>query len=180
MNPIPTTALPGLVVYSSKTGNTRYLAEGVCAALGGAAELARVEDEPSPDGRPWLALAFWVDRGTADAKTLAYLNGLSGRRICLLGTIGAYPDSAHAVDVRRRTTALAAERNQVLGVFLCQGRIDPKLVEAFKKLPPDHPHAMNDERRKRHADAASHPNEDDVAAAAAALRAMLGQGNGRA
>jgi len=111
MNPMPTNALPGLVVYSSKTGNTRYLAEGVCASLEGAAELARVEDTPSPDGRPWLALAFWVDRGTADAKTLAYLAGLSSRRICLLGTIGAYPDSAHADDVRRRVSGLSAERN---------------------------------------------------------------------
>jgi hypothetical protein len=62
----------GLIVYSSKTGNTRKLAEGIrgglAEALGaerGAAALriAAVEENPDPSGAGWILAGFWADRG---------------------------------------------------------------------------------------------------------------------
>jgi flavodoxin len=165
----------GLIVYSSKTGNTRKLAEGIFRGLSGAGELrlAAVEENPDPAGADWILIGFWADRGWGDQKTLDYLRSLEGRRIGFFGTLGAYPDSAHAQDIRQRIQEAGAEKNMVLGCFLCQGKIDPALTEKFKNLPPDNPHAMNEERLKRHAEAAKHPDEADIAAAAAACRSMI-------
>jgi flavodoxin len=169
----------GLIVYSSKTGNTRKLAEGICRglteALGtGAARIAAVEDEPDPAGARWVLVGFWADRGNADPKALRYLKSLEGRRVGLFGTMGAYPDSDHAGDIRKKVEGEAAEKNTVLGCFLCQGKIDPALTEQFKALPADNPHAMTEERMQRHLEAAKHPDEKDITAGVAACLAMIG------
>jgi flavodoxin len=173
----------GLIVYSSKTGNTRKVAEGIHRELsedwGAGTErppvlrIAAVEENPDPAEADWILLGFWADRGTADSKSLQYLKTLEGRVIGLFGTLGAYPDSQHAKDVSKKTQELAAEKNTVLGCFLCQGKIDPALTERFKNLPADNPHAMTEERMKRHLEAAKHPNEQDLRAAVEACRSML-------
>ena len=167
----------GLVVYSSKTGNTRLLAEGIqkglADALGREPRIAAVEEAPDPAGADWILLGFWADRGNADHKALQYLESLEGRKIGLFGTLGAYPDSDHAQDIRQKVQARAAEKNTVLGCFLCQGKIDPALTEQFKTFPAGHPHAMTPERMKRHEEAAKHPDEQDIQAAVAACLSML-------
>lgn len=177
----------GLIVYSTRTGNTEKVARGVYEALVAsrgaessaaaghewAVEIAAVADAPDPASYAWIILAFWVNRGTADDDTLAYLQRIEGRRVGFLATLGAYPDSRHAADVAERVGALIGEKNQLIGCFLCQGKVDPRLTEKFKSLPPDHPHAMTPERAKRHRDAASHPDAADIANAVAACRDML-------
>jgi flavodoxin len=168
----------GLIVYSSKTGNTKKLAEGireglVAALAGEEIRLAAVEENPDSAGVSWVLLGFWADRGSADQKALQYLKSLEGRRLGLFGTLGAYPDSAHARDISQEVKDLASEKNTVLGCFLCQGKIDPALTGRVKSLPPDNPHAMTEERMKRHLEAAKHPDENDIKAAVSACLAMV-------
>jgi flavodoxin len=166
----------GLIVYSSRTGNTKKVAEGIRLGLEaalGKTRIAAVEDSPDPAGADWVLVGFWADRGNADRKALDYIKSLEGHKVGLFGTMGAYPDSKHAGDISRTVQAVAAEKNTVLGCFLCQGKIDPALTEQFKSLPPDNPHAMNEERMKLHLEAAKHPDEKDIEAAAAYCVSML-------
>jgi flavodoxin len=173
----------GLIVYSSKTGNTRKLAEGIGKGLTAALDaepdralhlrIAAVEENPDPAGVDWLLIGFWADRGNADSQSIQYIKSLEGRRIGLFGTLGAYPDSDHARDIGEKAWNLAAEKNTVLGCFLCQGKIDPALTERFKNLPASSPHAMTEERMKRHLEAAKHPDENDIQAATAACLSMI-------
>jgi flavodoxin len=167
----------GLIVYSSKTGNTRKLAEGIqkglAEALGAEPRIAAVEENPDPAGAGWILVGFWADKGKADQKASQYLESLEGCRVGLFGTLGADPTSEHARNTARSAQDLAAEKNTVLGYFLCQGKIDPALTEAFKKLPADNPHAMTEERMARHREAAKHPDEKDIKDAAAACLAMV-------
>jgi flavodoxin len=166
----------GLIVYSSKTGNTRKLAEGIHRGLTealGAVRIAAVEENPDPAGADWLLVGFWADQGNADQKALNYLKSLEGHRIGLFGTLGAYPDSDHARDIRKGVQDLVGEKNTVLGCFLCQGKIDPALTERFKRLPADNPHAMTPERMERHLEAAKHPDEKDLEAAVTACLSMV-------
>jgi flavodoxin len=167
-----------LIVYSSKTGNTRAVAEGIARGLGEGARCALLPIEDAPTMAPEdtsgvILLGFWVDRGTADAKSLAYIQTLAGRKVGLFGTLGVEPDSEHARQVGEALTALVAAKNTCLGCVLCQGKIDPALTEQFKALPPNHPHAMNETRMKRHLEAANHPNQADIERVLAACKAML-------
>lgn len=153
------------IVYSSLTGNTQKVAAAIQEVFGPEGELFPIDQAPDARGYDLVAVGFWVDRGTADAKAQAYLKSLHHSRVALFATLGAYPDSAHAADSMKRAAELLAEDNQLVGTFICQGKIAPRLLEQFKTLPADHPHAINPERQARHAVAAKHPDEKDLLAA---------------
>lgn len=156
-----------LIVYSSLTGNTKKVAEAVKEVFGQEAKILSVEESPSADGYDLIAVGFWVDRGTADKKAQAFLTGLRDKKVALFATLGAYPDSEHARESMANAASLLDNSNQWVGSFICQGKIDPKLVEQFKKLPEGHPHSITPERSARHREAAKHPDETDLANAKA-------------
>ena len=151
-----------LLVYSSKTGNTRKLAEAIGEIMPAGADFYPIEEAPLPDSYDFIVLGFWVDRGTADQKTLAYIEKIEDKAVAFFATLGAYPDSEHAKNVVERVTGLLGAKNRVLDHFICQGKIDPGLTEKFKELPPEHPHAMTPERMARHQEASKHPNQQDL------------------
>lgn len=92
-----------------------------------------------------------------------YLKEIKGKKLAFFGTLGAYPDSEHAKECMRKAEDMALG-NEVCGHFICQGRIDPKLLEMMAKMP-NNPHPMTEERRARIEEAKKHPNEDDFHAA---------------
>ncbi len=156
-----------LIIYSSKTGNTRRVAEALHAAFPDRFDILSIDDSPETIETEELILGFWVDKGEADKKTLTLLNRLEGRKIAFLGTLGAAPESDHARKVIESMKKAAEKNNEFLGCFLCRGKIDPKLTKMFEKMPANHPHAMDEARRQRHEEAAKHPNEEDFSNARA-------------
>lgn len=158
-----------ICVYSSKTGNTRMVAEAVHEVMPEGTQLVAVESAPEPGDFDFLALGFWVDKGTADSKMLRYMEGIKDKKVGLFGTLGAYPDSDHAREVVKNVTA-RLEKNEVVGSFLCQGKIDPKLLKAMSNIPG---HEMTEERRARIEEASKHPNDEDLADARRAFAAII-------
>ena len=155
-----------LVVYSSMTGNTKKVAEAIARAVSGSV-LLPVEAGPSPDGFDLVAAGYWVDKGMPDAKSRAWLEKAKGCRMALFGTLGAWPDSDHAKECMRRAAELveSPERgNAVCGSWICQGRVDPHVIETMQKMAPN-VHPMTPERRARLEEAAKHPDDNDLASA---------------
>src|SRR5699024_6453147 len=107
-------------------------------------------ENTAPNNFDLIIVGFWVDKGTADEKAKKYMEKLKGKKVGVFGTLGAYPDSDHAKKTMMRVRELLERENEVVAEFLCQGKVDPKLIEKFKDLPPDHPHGMTEERKKRH------------------------------
>ena len=62
-----------LIVYSSRTGNTRQVAEALYAAAPDGSTISKVETAPAADGYDVIFVGYWMDRGTADEKSKAYL-----------------------------------------------------------------------------------------------------------
>lgn len=151
-----------LVVYSSLTGNTQKVAEAVAEALPGC-ELHPVESAPAPDDFDMVAVGYWVDKGMPDARAQAYMRSVRNKKVALFGTLGAWPDSEHAKDCVSRSEAVVGAPelgNTVLGSFICQGRVDPKVVAAMQKMAGD-VHPMTPERKARLEEAARHPDGED-------------------
>ncbi|MHC1752706.1 flavodoxin family protein [Humidesulfovibrio sp.] len=167
-----------LLVYSSRTGNTRMLAQAICAALPEWAELHPVESAPSPEGFDFVALGFWVDKGRPDDKALEYMAKVQGQRVGFFGTMGASPESEHGHGVLQAARdALAG--NEILCEHLCLGRIDPAITAAMSAH-----HPMTPERKARIDTASTHPDEADCLAATAVFAEALaklsaGAGQGR-
>ncbi len=148
-----------LICYSSKTGNTRKIAEAIQQAVPYAA-IHPVESAPEPSRFDLVFMGFWVDKGTADPNAKNYMSSLKTQKVALFATLGAYPDSQHAQDSLDNAATLIPDCN-IVARFICQGAIDPKLTDWMRTLPAEHPHAPNEERIQRWADAASHPDAED-------------------
>ena len=167
-----------LVAYSSLTGNTKKVAQAVADALGDAADLKPVAEAGDAAGYDKVIAGFWVDKSTADKAAADFLAQLHGKQVAIFATMGAYPEPPYRDKCLDAAAALVPVDNKVLAAgFACMGKIDPKLIEMFKKLPANHPHAMTPEREARHKEAAKHPDEADLAAAAAFARSVLAEFN---
>ena len=126
--------MKSLVVYSSLTGNTKMVAEAIVEALGENAVLAAVEENPTVESYDLVAVGFWVDRGTADRKSADYLGTIKNKRVALFATLGADPHSDHAKKSLENAAALLDASNEVVGQFICQGKVDPKLIKKMEKM----------------------------------------------
>ena len=164
-----------LVVYSSLSGNTKKVAEAVSQVLPGC-DLIPVEDASADmEAYDLIAVGWWAAKGAPDAKTREWLKGVRNRRLAFFGTLGALPDSAHAKDCMASAEALAMEPargNTVLGSWMCQGRIDPKVIDVMRKLAlPIHQDLLK--HPERFEEAAKHPDENDCRSAQEFFRGIL-------
>ena len=151
-----------LITYSSKTGNTKKVAEAVKAGIP-TAELIPVSEVQNTENYDLIIIGGWIDRANFDAAALKFVQSVKNKNVAYFFTLGAYPDSDHAKDcVKNIEKSLIENSNKILGKFFCQGAVDPKLISFIEKLPADHIMAVNEERRKRWKDASTHPDNNDL------------------
>lgn len=149
-----------LITYSSLTGNTKK----VCEAVGKAFTNVEIKDIKEVTNLDYdlIVVGTWIDKGTADTKAMKFIETLKEKKVAFIFTLGAYPDSQHAMDCIEKITKLFTDnRNEVVGHYHCQGAIDPRLIEMMKtKFGKPSP-----ERIKRWEDASKHPDENDLESA---------------
>ena len=93
---------------------------------------------------------------------------LKNKHVALFATLGADPRSPHAAESLEKAAQLLPEGKKPAGKFICQGAVDPKVIEMmYKMFPKGHVHGQSAERDALHAEAAKHPDEADLTAAAA-------------
>lgn len=154
-----------LVVYSSLTGNTKMIAQAIHEIMPTDCLLVPVAQAPEPDNYDLIALGFWVDKGAPDKAMLDYMSKVHGKLVGLFGTLGAYPDSEHAQDTIKKAEENLIG-NTIIDTFMCQGKIDPKILEMMAKIPEAaQAHPMTAERETRIEEAKKHPNTEDCQAA---------------
>lgn len=164
------------VLYSSRTGNTRRVAEAIASALPAGTPLLDLTKPlpPDLDDCDCVFLGFWVDKGTADEASRKVLQQLSARNVALFATLGADPHSEHAQKALERAAALLPAGVTPLAAFICQGKVDPRLIEAmYKMFPASNLHGRNPESEARHKAASTHPDARDLQNAVAFAQAVL-------
>jgi flavodoxin len=163
-----------LVTYSSLTGNTQKLAEGIYEGITAESKeikpIKEVEDISDVDV---VLVGYWVDKGGPNEEAKVFLEKIEGKKVGLFATLGFWSDSEHGWKSLINGENIVKEKNQVLAKYICQGKLSDKIISMFEKLPEDHPHAINDEKRKRYAIAKNHPSEADIAHGAELFRERL-------
>lgn len=167
-----------LVAYSTKTGNTKKVAEAINEVIDGS-EIKNIDDINNLD-YDLVIVGAWIDKGTANKEAIDFIEKLENKKVAFFFTLGAYPDSDHAKDcVKRIEELFIKNNNELIGHYLCQGAVDPKLIEFMKKqFPVDHPHGPNPERIKRWTDASTHPNLEDLENAKSKFKSIIEGING--
>jgi flavodoxin len=153
--------MKSMLVYSSRTGNTKKVAESLRAVMPAEADFYSVEQAPDPGGHDLLILGFWIDKGRPDKLMRDYFQRVHGRQVVFFFTLGDYPEGSPAARVAADTQNLLKENNnQVLGYFPCQGKVNPDFLEGLKRTHPSgHPPALI---KARVEEAAKHPNDDEL------------------
>ncbi len=151
-----------LIAYSSRTGNTKIVCD---AAYDEIKEIADVDymtvNEVSDVSKyDLVVVGFWVDKGTANKEAKKFIQKIRNKRVALLATLGASPDSEHGHKCRKYVKDLVDESNEYLGLVLARGKVDPKLTKAIKFLP------LGKEIRRQMYEASINsrePNEEELA-----------------
>ncbi|MDO5713602.1 MAG: flavodoxin family protein [Tissierellia bacterium] len=127
--------MKGIVLYSSKTGNTEKMAKSIYDAIKdlGDISLEKINGQMNLEGYDFALIGSWIDKGTLEKSTLTLVHKVKGKKIGLFGTLGAQPESKHGQDVYHTLESLLEEES--LGVYLCPGLVDPKLKENLKRIP---------------------------------------------
>ncbi len=180
------------VFVSSVTGNTKKLSDALIPCLQSMGYTPRVTDtsqalhtsqtpdttqspdeEKNTDADKPVILCFWCRKAGLDDLSLRLVRNLSGRKIAAFGTMGSYPDSPYGNQVRENVSRAICEKNHLLGLYLCRGKIDEKRTSKRRSLPTDHPHYLNDEAYKRHLSSRTHPDEEDLEQAVEFIKRSL-------
>ncbi|MDO5713270.1 MAG: flavodoxin family protein [Tissierellia bacterium] len=122
--------MKGIIIYSSSTGNTKRMAEYIGNIIGEQYELDvfHVEDSPKIDSYDFILLGGWINKGHIDSKAKKAWKKIKDKPLGLFATLGADPNSEHGQDMKKVLENLVKDHTS-LGVYLCRGTIDPKLIK---------------------------------------------------
>lgn len=155
-----------LIAYSFKTGNTKKVAEAINEVVEG--DIADLRDKPDISSYDNIIIGYWADKDADE-----FMDNISGKTCGIFATAGVSGESDHAQDIiNYGKEKLESQGNKIITSFICQGKIDPKLTEMMKNNDNPH-HPWDEERAKRHEQAADHPNEEDFTNAKEAFKDFI-------
>lgn len=152
------------IFYSSRTGNTRMLADAIREALPEDACDAFGTNDTAEPLSELLYVGFWTDRGNADGDALALLARLRKKKIFLSGTAG-FGSEAYYRKVLERVRQSVDESNTIVGTYMCQGKMPQAVKERYLRMKqmPEHPENLDALIRSFDC-ALSHPDAEDLEA----------------
>lgn len=169
-----------LVLYTSRTGNTKQLAKEIFAALPGTEkDICELEDAGSFQEAAVYFVGFWVNQGTCEMNVIDALGSMHGKSVALFGTCGMGGDSAYYKKIENNISVFLPEDNQYLGIYLCQGKMPMTVRNKYEGMMAAAKEKGAVERMIQNFDEALlHPNEKDfreaVEFAAAAVESVKG------
>lgn len=151
------------IVFSSKTGNTRLLADTLRASL--PQNECTYFGAPAPEAleAETLYIGFWTDKGHADDTLTAFLQTLKGKRIFLFGTAGFGGSAPYFEKILAATRKALDGSNTVIGSFMCQGKMPVSVRQRYEAMKAKPLHIPNLDALIENFDKAlSHPDAADL------------------
>lgn len=163
-----------LVTYSSKTGNTQKLAQGIYEGLGNMdKDIMPMSEVNDMRGYDVVLVGYWVDKGGPNHEAAEFLKTIRDKKVGVFATLAYWPDSEHGFKSIMAGEELVKENNHVIGRYICQGKISDQMVAMFEKMGENSPHKPTPEKKKRYAISANHPSEADIAVGAEMFRERI-------
>lgn len=163
-----------LVLYSSLTGNTKKIAYAIYDEINTSKDIFESNYSINFDNYDTILVGYWVDKGLCDPNSKLILENLTNKNVILFGTLGAKDSGTYYDKIKLKVESLLDNSNNLLGHFLCQGKINPKLTERYKELLKTNP---SDEHAKaqieNHKNASTHPDDIDILNAKNFIKSLL-------
>lgn len=152
------------IVYSSRTGNTKLLADTLRTALPQGDCVYFGEPNAAALAADRLYVGFWTDKGTCDASTGAFLESVRNKEVFLFGTAGFGGAPAYFETILGGVRQHLEGSVAVVGSYMCQGKMPAAVRQRYEKMLEAPAHAPNVESMIENFDRAlSHPDDADLA-----------------
>jgi flavodoxin len=126
-----------LVCYSSKTGNTKKIAEIIYENCPFDKNILNLEENKSIESinnYDLIIIGYWVESGKANRLAVDSLKTIKNKKIALFGTAGTDINHPYVKSVIIKTESIIDNSNQLLGHFICQGEIAEEVITNFEIL----------------------------------------------
>lgn len=166
------------IIYSSKTGNTKMLAESIREEVD--AKNCNYFGAPSEEGTQadLIFVGFWTDKGTCDEKTKEFLHSLKDKHIFLFGTAGFGSDPSYYDRLLHNVSQNINDSNTIVGTYMCQGKMPAAVLTRYEKMLQACP---GDEKllafMHNYETALAHPNEEDCTQLKILVHSIINQSN---
>lgn len=151
------------VVYSSKTGNTRMLADAVKSVLSDDECIYFGEPDDSALEADVIYAGFWTNKGTCDDDAAAFLDKVTNQKVFLFGSAGFGEDDTYFERIMDSVKAKISDNATVIGSYMCQGKMPMSVRERYEKMLEGSEPVPGIETLIENFDKAlSHPDEMDL------------------
>lgn len=150
------------IIYDSLSGNTESLAKEI-KSIKKNAYYEKINDkliEELPEYDIYY-IGSPIIKGMCTDKIKRLLQKIENKKIFLFITTG-YKGEDYYESLTRRILEILPKSNQILGVFLCQGKMQDAVKERYIKLIQEHPEDKNLKVSLENFEQAKpHPDEND-------------------
>ena len=151
------------IVYSSRTGNTKLLAETAKSLLPAENCVYFGVPDPAALKAHRIYAGFWTDKGSCDQQTAEFLKSLNTQEVFLFGTAGFGEIPEYFSKILERSAENLPESVKLCGSFMCQGRMPMSVRERYVKMKEGPAAPSNiDSMIKNFDSALIHPDENDL------------------
>lgn len=164
------------VVYESRNGNTRAIAEAMMAVLPAeSAKLVDIDAETPSGDADMYCIGYGVHSSICSLKLLDFMELLSGKTVLLFATCGLEPTEAYKKLLERNMKPFLPDQCDYRGMFLCQGAIAEDGITTLQK----HIEKLGNTEQLQQLDelvvrAQTHPDFDDLDAAGQFVKTAFG------
>ena len=159
-----------LILYSTRTGNTKKVAETVFKInpfQKVILPIDQLESQVSLDNYDLILVGYWVENSQANSEALSIMEQLRNKQVILFGTSGTDPDHSYVRKVRKAAESALDSSNELLGHFVCQGEISDAVITGFEALVNMQPEnktmaSLLKVFKGQYPESIGHPNEEDL------------------
>lgn len=151
-----------MVVYSSKTGNTKQIATEIFSALPGMSkDMQNIEEYNGKDADIFF-VGFWANRGSCDMSVIDLVSELHGKKIALFGTCGFGGDEEYYKTIEQKVSVWIPDDCEYIGAFMCQGKMPMQIRKKYEiSMEDPKQEVMRKKMLQNFDEALFHPNETD-------------------
>lgn len=154
------------VIFSSLSGNTKKLAQGIFDGLKNSNKSLHDLSEGVPvlDG-DIILLGYWVDKGGPNNQMKEIMKQINNKVVGVFCTLAYFVDTTHGRNSLVNGIDELKENNTILGSYVCNGKLSDALIERFRKAPVGEVHSANKQSEIRWEIMKDHPTKLDIALA---------------
>lgn len=164
------------VIYTSVTGNTKALAKAIKNIEPRQCLYCGAPETDREGGAELIFAGFWTDKGICPDSLKNYFEKLHGKQIFLFGTAGFGESEEYFQNIIHRVSQLISGDNEIIGSFMCQGRMPETVRKRYELMAEKEPDNENIQRfLENYEKALSHPDANDLAKLKEMARLYIGR-----